>query len=277
VKGAIHSTKYNAIVIGSGQSGPSLTARLTKESMQVAIAKWGLFGGTCVNTGCIPTKTLVPNARTAYDGRRAEDYDVMIGVDITVDMKKVKARMDDIRGASKKCAEGWLKTMENCTVHEWQVRFEGPGQISVGDDLIDAKMIFINVGGLAAVPDIPGLESLAYMTNTAIMEVDFLPEHLLVLGGSYIGLEFGQRYHRFGSKVTIIWRGKRLIAREDEDVSNAVREIIEAEDINILADTSDVEIEKRGDKIAVNVGCKWAHREAVGSHLLVATAQVPNG
>lgn len=268
--------KYDAIVIGSGQSGPSLAARLAKEGMQVAIAERGLFGGTCVNTGCIPTKTLVASARATYDARRAADYGVMINGEITVDMKKVKARMDAMRGASNKGVEGWLKSMENCTVHEGHARFEGPGRVGVGDDFIEAEKIFINVGGRAAVPDIPGLESVDYMTNTSMMEVDFLPGHLLVLGGSYIGLEFGQMYRRFGSEVTIIQRGKRLISREDEDVSNAVREILEAEGIHILADTCDLEIEKRGEQIAVKMDCGGAHREAVGSHLLVATGRVPN-
>ena len=268
--------KYDAIIIGSGQSGPSLAARLANEGMQVAIAERGLFGGTCVNTGCIPTKPLVASARAAFDARRAADYGVMINGEITVNMKKVKARMDTIRGASNKGVEGWLKSMENCTVHEGHARFEGPGQVSVGDTLIEAEKIFINVGGRASVPDIPGIDSVDYMTNTSIMEVDFIPEHLLILGGSYIGLEFGQMYRRFGSEVTVIQRGSRLIAREDEDVSSAVREILEAEGINILADTCDLEIEKRGEQIAVKMYCEGVNREAVGSHLLVATGRMPN-
>ena len=267
---------YDAIVIGAGQAGPSLAARLAGEGMQVAMVERHLFGGTCVNVGCIPTKTLVASARSAYDARRAAEYGVVIDGSISVDMKAVKARMDAMRGASNKGVEGWLKSMENCTVYETHARFEGPRLLRVGEDLIEADKIFINVGGRASAPPVPGLESVDYLTNSSMMEVDFLPEHLIVLGGSSIGLEFGQMYRRFGSEVTIIQRGGRIISREDEDVSDAVLEILEAEGVTVITDTGDLAAEKRGDGVAIRMTCGGAPREVAGSHLLVATGRRPN-
>ncbi|MEE9241078.1 MAG: FAD-containing oxidoreductase [bacterium] len=267
---------YDAIIIGTGQSGPSLAGRLTGAGMNVAVVERHLFGGTCVNVGCIPTKTLVASARAAYMARRGADFGVMIDGDITVDMKKVKARKDELVRASNSGVENWLKTMKNCTVFEGHGRFEGPRTVGVGDDLLESDQIFINVGARASVPPIPGIESVNYMTNTQIMEVDFLPEHLLVLGGSYIGLEFGQMYRRFGSEVTVVQRDEHLLSREDEDVSLAVKEIIESEGVTVCTDTGDFTIEKRGERISIQMMCSGAPREVEGSHLLVATGRKPN-
>ena len=225
--------KYDAIIIGTGQAGPSLAARLTKEGMRAAIIERKLFGGTCVNVGCIPTKTLVASARAAYMARRAADFGVSIDGPITVDMKRVKARKDAVVRQSNEGVESWLKQMPNLSVYEGHARFESPNSVRVGNDLLEAGKIFINVGARAHVPKMPGLGEIDYLTNTSMMEVDFLPNHLIVVGGSYIGLEFGQMFRRFGSRVTIIQRDGRLIPRDDEDVSAAVKEIMENEGVQV--------------------------------------------
>ena len=197
------ATTYDAIIIGTGQAGPFLARRLTASGMKVAIIERKLFGGTCVNTGCIPTKTMVASAYAAHMARRAADF----GVDTTgvsVDMKRVKARKDEVSGQSATGLEAWLKKMENCTVYEGHARFESPREVSVGSERLTAERIFINVGGRAATPPMPGLEQIEYLTNSSMMDIDFLPGHLIIVGGSYIGLEFGQMFRRFGSEVTII-------------------------------------------------------------------------
>ncbi|MFQ5651269.1 MAG: FAD-containing oxidoreductase [bacterium] len=266
--------KFDAIIIGTGQAGPSLAARLAREGMQVAVIERKLFGGTCVNTGCIPTKTLVACARAAYMARRAADFGVMVEGDITVDMKKVKARKDDIVGRSNHEVPAWMKKLSNLTVYQGQGRFEGPHTVSVGEEKLEADKIFINVGARAFVP--PGFENVNYLTNSGMMEVDFLPEHLIIIGGSYIGLEFGQMYRRFGSEVTVVEMGPRLIQRDDEDVSQAVKEILESEGVNIRLNAQCISAEQRGDRIAVKVDCEGDTPEIVGSHLLIAVGRRPN-
>src|SRR5437867_2274230 len=227
------SNAYDAIIVGTGQAGPFLAQRLAATGIKVAIIERKLFGGTCVNTGCIPTKTMVASAYAAHMARRVVDFGVAIDGSVSVDMRRVKARKDAVSGKSRIGTETWLKKMENCTVYEGHARFESPRDISVGPDRLTADRIFINVGGRAVVPPMPGLEQVEYLTNSSMMDIDFLPRHLIVVGGSYVGLEFGQMFRRFGSEVTIIEMGPRLIQREDEDVSSAVKEILELEGINI--------------------------------------------
>ncbi|MCZ6490137.1 MAG: FAD-containing oxidoreductase [Acidobacteria bacterium] len=268
--------KYDAIVIGTGQSGPSLAGRLTAAGMKVAIVERKRFGGTCVNNGCIPTKTLVASARAAYMARRSADFGVEIGGSISVNMKQVKARKDAGVKRSNEGVEKWLKTMNNGTVYEGHARFEGPHTVSVGAELLEAEKIFINVGARALVPPIPGIDDVNYLTNSSIMEVDFLPKHLVIIGGSYIGLEFGQMYRRFGSEVTIVEKGSRLIQRDDEDVSEAVREILENEGIQVRLNAQCIGAEKRGDQVAIQLDCESGGREVVGSHLLLAVGRTPN-
>jgi len=268
--------KYDAIIIGTGQSGPSLAARLAGSGMDVAVIERKKFGGTCVNTGCIPTKTLVASARAAHIARRSADYGVRIDGSVSVDMKKVKARKDATVRRSNEGVEKWLKNMEHCTVYEGHARFEESHTVSVGDELLEAEKIFINVGARATRPPMDGLDAVDYFTNSEMMEVDFLPEHLIVLGGSYIGLEFGQMYRRFGSRVTIVQRGNRLLSREDEDVSKTVREVLEGEGIDVLTSTADYRIGKRQGQIVFNMTSAGEPQEIVGSHLLVAVGRVPN-
>ena len=270
------NTTYDAIIIGTGQAGPSLAGRLAGAGMKVAIIERKLFGGTCVNTGCMPTKTLVASAYAIHMARRADDFGVVIDGRVTVDMKRVKARKDAVSEQSRKGVENWLKNMENCTVYEGHARFESPREVRVGTNLLTAERIFINVGGRATVPPIPGLDQVDYLTNSSIMEVNFLPPHLLILGGSYIGLEFGQMYRRFGSNVTILEMAPRLIQHEDEDVSQAVREILEREGISVRLNASCLSASKRGDQVTVTVDCGSGAAEVSGSHLLLAVGRQPN-
>ena len=210
------TSRYDAIVIGTGQAGPALAHRLTSNRWKTAVVERDRFGGTCVNTGCIPTKTLVASARAAYMARRAADYGVAIGGEVSVDMARVKARKDAISGKSSQGLERSLKTLDGATVYEGHARFTGPHTVSVGDETLEAERIFVNVGARAYVPSMPGLGDVPHLTNSGMMEIDFLPEHLIIIGGSYIGLEFGQMYRRFGSQVTIVEKGPRLISRDDE-------------------------------------------------------------
>jgi pyruvate/2-oxoglutarate dehydrogenase complex dihydrolipoamide dehydrogenase (E3) component len=269
-------TTYDAIIIGTGQAGPSLAVRLAGAGMKVAIIERKRFGGTCVNTGCIPTKTLVASARAAHIARRAGEYGVMIDGSIAVDMKKVKERKDVVVRHSTEGLVKWLTSTENLTVYEGHARFQDAHRVSVGDELLEADKIFINVGGRASIPSLKGLDQVSYLTNSTMMDVDFLPEHLIVVGGSYIGLEFAQMYRRFGSAVTIVEMGPRLIQREDEDVSDAIRTILEAEGIEIRLSAECIALEKRGAKVAVNVDCSSGDRTVLGSHVLLAVGRVPN-
>ena len=266
---------YDAIVIGTGQSGPFLAIRLAQAGRKVAIIERHLFGGTCVNTGCIPTKTLVASARVAHQVRRAGEFGVNTG-EVSVDMRRVKARKDEIQRPSQEGAESRLREQKNCDVYKGQARFESSHVVAVNDDRLTAEQIFINVGGRAIVPEMPGIDQVPYLTNSSMMDVDFLPEHLIVVGGSYIGLEFGQMYRRFGSKVTILQRDARLVPREDEDVSAAIKEIVEGEGITVRTSATCISFEKRGDQIAAGVDCAYDPSPALGTHVLLAVGRQPN-
>ncbi len=270
------NVRFDAIVIVTGQSGPALAARLAAAGRKVAIIERKRFGGTCVNTGCIPTKTLVASAYAAHLARRAADYGVMVEGPVRVDMKRVKARKDEIAGIASRSVEKWMKTTANLTVIEGHARFASANTIRVKDEVLEAAQIFINVGGRAMVPPIPGLEGVGYLTNSTIMEVDFLPEHLVIIGGSYIGLEFAQMYRRFGSQVTVIEKAAQIIGREDVDVSQAVRGILAGEGIVFEAGIENLAIEKRGAQVVVRIERPAGTREVAGSHLLVAVGRVPN-
>src|SRR5438552_14545228 len=198
---------FDAIIIGTGQAGPLLARRHAAAGMKVAVIERKLFGGTCVNTGCIPTKTMVASAYAAHLARRAADFGVTIGGAVGVDMRQVKARKDAVSAQSRTGLETSLKKLENCTVFEGHARFESPHEVTVGAERLTADRIFINVGGRAIVPPMPGVDQIRHLTNSSMMGVDFLPRHLIVIGGSYIGLEFGQMFRRFGSDVTIVEMG----------------------------------------------------------------------
>jgi pyruvate/2-oxoglutarate dehydrogenase complex dihydrolipoamide dehydrogenase (E3) component len=267
---------YDAIIIGTGQAGPALAHRLAGAGKTVAIVERKYFGGTCVNTGCIPTKTLVASAYAAHMARRASDFGVKIPCDITVDMKAVKARKDHVSGVSRTGVEQSLKGLKGCTVYEGHARLSGPHSVKVGDQELEAPWIFINVGGRALAPPIPGLDKVGYLTNSSMMDVDFLPPHLIILGGSYIGLEFAQIYRRFGSEVSVIELAPRLIAREDEDVSTAVADILRSEGIKTYVNSTVADIARSGNDIAVEVVSEGTTSRVTGSHLLLAIGRRPN-
>ena len=269
-------TAYDAIVIGTGQAGPGLAAALSGAGMRTAIIERKLFGGTCVNVGCIPTKALVASARAAHVARRAAEFGVVIEGGIAVDMAQVKARKDAIVRRSAVGVEKWLRSLENCTVYQGHGRFAGPHQVRVGNALLEAERIFINVGARAFVPPLSGVDQVDYLTNSSILDLTDLPEHLIIVGGGYIGLEFAQMYRRFGSQVTLIDRGDRLIKREAEDVSVAVAEILEAEDVQLRLNAECMSVGRRGEAVVAGVDCRDGAPEVVGSHLLVAAGRRPN-
>ena len=267
---------HDAIGIGTGQSGPALAQRLVAAGQKVAVIERKHFGGTCVNTGCTPTKTLVASAYVAFLVRRAGDYGVTIGGPVGVDMQAVKARKDAITGASRRGVERSLKTLEGCTVYEGHARFTANKRVAVNGVELSADRIFINVGGRASIPPISGLGQVPYFTNSSMMDMDLLPPHLIILGGSYIGLEFAQAYRRFGSDVTVLELAPRLIAREDEDVSHAVADFLKEEGIDVRVDSKVVGVEKQGNSIAVKVESAGKVSQVVGTHMLVAIGRRPN-
>jgi len=267
---------FDAIIIGAGQAGPFLAVRLGQAAMKVAIVERKLFGGTCVNAGCTPTKTLVASAHAAHLARRAADFGVVLGGDVGIDMKRIKARQDAIVRAQREGVEQLVRNESNCTVYKGQARFESARQIRVGDDLLTADKVFINVGGRANIPALPGVDQAPILTNTSLLELDELPRHLVVVGGSYVGLEFAQIYRRFGAKVTVIEMAERLIQREDPDISAAVQAILEAENIQVRLAAECIHFEPRGADVCVGVDCETGDPEIVGSHVLLAVGRRPN-
>jgi pyruvate/2-oxoglutarate dehydrogenase complex dihydrolipoamide dehydrogenase (E3) component len=271
--------KFDAIIIGTGQSGPPLAVRLAKAGRKVAVIERKCFGGTCVNVGCIPSKTLIASARAAHVARRAKEFGVNFGGEVSVDMKRVKARKDEVVHQSNEGVTTWLEKTENLTIIRGHARFESAKSVKVGDDVYEADQFFIDVGGRAGVPKIAGLESVSYLTNSTMMEVDFLPEHLVILGGSYIGLEFAQMYRRFGSKVTVIEKSPRIIAREDEDVSSTIQKFLEDEGVvfKLGAECKSAQSpQNKRDSVIVDISTNGKPEQISGSHLLVAVGRVPN-
>jgi pyruvate/2-oxoglutarate dehydrogenase complex dihydrolipoamide dehydrogenase (E3) component len=267
---------YDAIIIGTGQSGPALARRLASAGWKVAIVERKLFGGTCINTGCTPTKTLIASAHAAHVARRVADYGVRIEGSVNVDMKAVKTRKDAVVAAFHNGVERSLKTLQGCTVYEGHGRFVAEKKVAVNDTELAADRIFLNVGARATVPPIPGLDQVPYLTNSSMMNIDFLPTHLVILGGSYVGLEFAQMYRRFGSEVTVIELGPRLISREDADVSQAIAAFLKDEGIDVQVDSKVIGAKKQGNSIAVEVKSGGKITNVIGTHLLVATGRRPN-
>ena len=269
------STPFDAILIGAGQAAPSLAHRLAAAGMKIAFLERGKFGGTCVNTGCIPTKTMVASAYAAHVARRAADYGVLAG-DVKVDMKAVKARKDLVSGNSRRAVEKGLRGLANCTVITGHARFLSPRTVQVGDQVLESGRIFLDVGGRATAPNMPGLDRIPYLDNSSMMDVDFLPEHLVVVGGSYVGLEFGQMFRRFGSAVTILEMGPRLIGHEDADTSLAVQGILEAEGVQLRLNATCIGFEPAGGGVSARVDCTHGVPEVQGSHVLLAVGRRPN-
>jgi pyruvate/2-oxoglutarate dehydrogenase complex dihydrolipoamide dehydrogenase (E3) component len=270
------TTHHDAIIVGAGQAGPALAGRLTAAGQSVALVERKLFGGTCVNTGCIPTKTLVASAYVAQKARTSAAYGINTGGPVTVDLRAVMARKEEVLLKSRTAVEGWLRQMKNCTVYDGHARFVGPHSMQVGEDALTAEKIFLNVGGRALIPPFPGVDTVPYLTNVSALELDTLPRHLVVVGGSYVGLEFAQIYRRFGSQVTVIEKSSRLILHEDEDVSAAVKEILEAEGITVRLDAECISLSQRDGGVAVSVSCESDKADSIASHVLLAVGRRPN-
>jgi len=270
------SRRFDAIIIGAGQAGPPLAGRLTSAGMSVALIERHLFGGTCVNTGCMPTKTLVASAYAAHLTRRSADYGVTLSGPLRIDMARVKARADAVSANARVGVERWLRDMKGCVVINGHASFSAPDAVQVADETLSAPRIFINVGGRAIVPDLPGIAQVRFLTNGTVLALDRVPEHLVVVGGSYVGLEFAQIYRRFGAAVTVVEMAARLIAREDEDVSQAIREILEGEGITIRTGAECITLAPHANGVAVGVDCAPGDPEILGSDVLLAVGRRPN-
>ena len=269
--------EFDAIVIGIGTAGSYLVGRLAKAGKRVAAIERNLFGGTCINFGCTPTKALVASAYAAHLARRASNYGVIIDSPVRVDMKRIQARKTEIVAPREREIEEWITSLDNCTVYRGQAKFVASRQIQIADEILTADQIFLSVGGRASVPPIAGLADVHYHDNASILELDTLPEHLLIIGGSYIGLEFAQMFRRFGSAVSVIEMGPRLIQREDKDISDAVYAILEKEEVNIYLSSTCISANRSGSSIEVQLhGPDRGPLRLTGSHLLVATGRRPN-
>lgn len=266
---------FDAIVIGAGQAGPFLAVRLAQAGKKVALIERKFFGGTCVNTGCMPTKTMVASAYAAQTARRAGEYGVLTNAP-GIDMKRVQARAAQVTLNARTGLEGWVKSTPGCTAIEGQARFESANTVRVGEQLLTAPSIFINVGGRANVPNMPGVKTVPFLTNTTILQLDFVPKHLVVVGGSYIGLEFAQMFRRFGAQVTIVEQSPRLIGKEDEDVSLAIADILNNEGIALRTHAECISLASHAEGVEVHVSCTQGTPTVVGSHVLLAVGRAPN-
>ena len=267
--------RYDAIVIGVGQAAPALCARLDKEGAKTAVIERKLLGGTCVNNGCVPTKTMVASARAVHLARRGKEYGFGSGT-VRVDMKAVKRRKDEIVGHSRTGLKKWIGGMKHVTLIHGEAKFTAPHRIAVKGKELEAERIFINVGARATVPDMPGIKEVPFLTNSTMMKVDFRPQHLIIVGGSYIGLEFAQMFRRFGSQVTVVERAPKLLPREDDDVAAEIRAIIEREGVEIRTGAECMALRKKAKRIAVEMECKSGPPLAQGTHVLLAVGRTPN-
>jgi pyruvate/2-oxoglutarate dehydrogenase complex dihydrolipoamide dehydrogenase (E3) component len=269
--------EFDAIIVGAGQAGPSLAARLTAAGMNVALVERGLVGGTCVNTGCTPTKTLVASAYAAHMARRAAEYGVVVDGPVRVDMKAVKARMATVVNGSRGGLEATLAGLPRFTLYRGHARFEAARELQVDGETITAQRVFLNTGARPAIPPIRGVDRVPYLTSSSLVELEELPRHLVIIGGSYVGLEFAQMYRRFGSEVTVVEMKASLIPREDVDISDAVRAILEAERIDVRLEAECIGFEQSGlSEIRVRLDCREGAREVAGTHALLAVGRKPN-
>ena len=267
---------FDALVIGTGQAGPSLAARLSGAGMKVAVVEKDKFGGTCVNNGCTPTKAMVASAYAAHVARRAREYGVRVEGEPRVDMKRVRARKDEIVRNSSQGVEKWMEGLKDAKVYRGHARFVGSNEVRVGSENLKAEKIFLNVGGRPLIPKMPGLDTVPYLTNVTMMDLDVIPEHLLVIGGSYVGLEFAQMMRRFGSRVTVVEMGPRVVAREDEDVSLEIQRFLADEGIGLRLHAQCISVQKESEGLSAGLDCKEGAPRERGTHLLLAVGRVPN-
>jgi pyruvate/2-oxoglutarate dehydrogenase complex dihydrolipoamide dehydrogenase (E3) component len=274
---SLMNRKFDAIVIGGGQAGPSLTARFAEAGKSVAIVERHLLGGTCINSGCTPTKTLIASARIAYDARRAHSYGIVLPTaSVAVNMPTVQARKKRIVDESRTGLENWIRGMQNCTVYNGHARFESPRSVSVDGQLLSSEQIFVNVGGRPRIPAFPGIDKVSFLTSTSLLELKELPAHLVIIGGSYVGLEFAQMYRRFGSDVTVIEREPRLLPHEDLEVASAIQDALEAEGIQIRLEAECIQLDQFAGSVTANVHCSTGSPQVTGSHVLIAVGRIPN-
>lgn len=266
---------FDAIIVGAGQAGPPLAARLTAAGMTVALIERKLVGGTCVNTGCMPTKTLIASARAMHLARRGQDFGVLAR-DLRFDMKIAAARAREVVRSARESNEAWLGSTERLTFLRGHARFTGPSTLKIGNEVLHAPKIFLNVGGRASVPPIPGIGEVPYLDNTDMVALESVPEHLIVVGGSYVGLEFAQMHRRFGARVTIVERADRLVAREDRDISEAIRLALEGEGIEVRTSAECIALRRDGAGVAVSLECRSGPPLISGSHVLLAVGRRPN-
>lgn len=267
--------RFDAIVVGAGQAGPALAGRLTGAGISVALVERDRIGGTCVNTGCTPTKAMVASAHAAHIARRAADFGVSAG-SVSVDLAAVVRRAQDIAARSRHNNEHWLEGMAGLTLIRGHARFVAPKEMVVGDRRITAPRIFLNVGCRPARPDLTGIGSVPTLDNAGILALETLPQHLVVVGGSYIGVEFAQMFRRFGAAVTIVETGPRLIGREDEEISAAIHAMLEAEGVAIRIGATCIALSPAEGGVAVGLDCQGGPPKVIGSHVLLATGRRPN-
>jgi pyruvate/2-oxoglutarate dehydrogenase complex dihydrolipoamide dehydrogenase (E3) component len=266
---------YDAIVVGAGQAGPSLAARLSSAGMKVALVERKLMGGTCVNVGCTPTKAMVASAHTAHIARRAADFGIALQGEVRVEMAAVIARKNDIVAKSRSGLEAWIGGLENCTLYRGQARFESATTMSVGEILLESSQIFLNVGARPSI-NISGATEVPHLTSSTILDLQEIPEHLLIVGGSYIGLEFAQMFRRFGSAVTVVERNAKLLPHEDADASDGLREVLEAEGIVFRTNATCIQLMKTDGGVGIGLDCEDGPPEITGTHILLATGRMPN-
>ena len=271
---------FDAIIIGVGQAGKPLALALSKEGRKVAVVERHLVGGSCINYGCTPTKTMVASAKAAHEGRRASEYGVKVG-NVQVAYTAVKKRKDKVVEQFREGVQNGLDEAENVTLIRGEASFSGPKEIEVslneeGKRTLTADQIFINTGTSARVPDLDGLEDVEWLTSTSLLDLEELPEHLLILGGGYIGLEFGQMYRRFGSNVTIIERGSQLLKREDKDIADEGAAFLKEEDITIHLESEVKKVTKSSGGITLTFEKENKTHQVTGSHLLIAIGTTPN-
>lgn len=266
--------KYDAIIIGTGQAGPALAGKHLSNDLKVAVIEKGHYGGACVNYGCTPTKAYVASARRAYVAKNSRDLGVSVDGNVRVDLKRIKRRKDKIVQDSRDGLKDFLEDTDGLTVYNGKGVFTGPHTVEVNGEELEADRIFINVGGRPRIPD--GFEEVDYLTNRSILELDEIPEHLVIVGGGYVGLEFGQMFRRFGSEVTIIEKNAQLLSKEDDEICRSMQEILKNEGINIRLNAECISGEPAGNGVKVNLDCAEGPPELEGSHLLLAVGRVPN-
>jgi pyruvate/2-oxoglutarate dehydrogenase complex dihydrolipoamide dehydrogenase (E3) component len=270
------AASFDALIIGTGQAGPALAARLSAAGMKVAVVEKDKFGGTCVNNGCTPTKAMVASAYAARLATRAAEYGVVVGATPGIDMRRVKARKDEIVRNSSEGVEKWMQGLNDAKVLRGHARFVGRNEVRVGAEQLRAEKIFVDVGGRPLIPKMPGLDTVPYLTNLTMMDVDFVPPHLIVVGGSYIGLEFAQMFRRFGSRVTVLEMAPRVVAREDEDISLEIQAFLRDEGVELRLNAECLSVQKERDGFSVGIDCKEGAPRERGTHLLLAVGRVPN-